>query len=146
MECLLAFIEITQLLQYLEGFLNEKTADSELVNFPQGIPQSAIIEKYLSIKCVDKLYNAKMMAYALYKKFIEVDSDFEINISFRKREQIKHILHDLETLKEYDIEMKDLYTLFIPSLKELQILLTYSLSRFKSTDRFAQILSLFPNV
>eukprot|EP01083_Nonionella_stella_P213742 770614_1 len=90
MECLLAFIEISQYQDYLygENIDNLDENNVQRVEFADNIPISEIIE---AKENVNKEYNniflahAKIKAHKLYNKYVKYGAEFEINISSVER-------------------------------------------------------------
>ena len=81
MECLLAYIEITQFQRYVLS-LGARVLSAgdehdeeirELVEFPSNIPMSAIVENDDVVIPMDA---AKMKAHALYNKYVRVGSEY----------------------------------------------------------------------
>lgn len=93
MELLLSFIEFVQYQQWILhdlGIAALTPQSSASMQFPCNIPHSEIIEMdeitiVGDIVCESSLYSAKKKAHRLYKKFIAVGSEYEINISYVER-------------------------------------------------------------
>lgn len=151
MECLLSFIEIKQYQNYLiendtnniltEEQINNVKLENE-IGFASNIPMSEIVERSFESKDADQMFSFKMKAYKLYKKYIEVDSEFEINISSSERTKFAFIAN-LSSFLKMNININDLLILFQESKKQMRLLLMYSLTRFKVTPEFEQIKEIF---
>ena len=77
------------------------------------------------------LHDAKMKAYKLYHKYIKVGSEFEINIPSRERVRLSNLLGDMDKVLSWNVEMEDLLVLFEECKKEMRVLQTFALARFK---------------
>ena len=107
MECLLSLIEITQYQQYaLEQMPDPGGSDDcGLIRFPNNIPISSII--------ADKESDFKVKAQEIYRKYIQIGSEYEINISWQKRAEFSNLFEDEEFfMKNTGIKIKDINELF----------------------------------
>ena len=95
-----------------------------------------------------QLYEAKQIAFALYKKFIQVGSEYEINISSSMRDELINLMDDKDTWLKIDRnnvniqnEAQMLYDMFVPSMKEMIMLLRFSFQRlhFSKVELFEKI-------
>ena len=152
MECLLAFIEFSQFERYLLSQIdikerNESDIDVKLINFPSNIPMSIIVEETIEkTKDVDdgKMYDIKMRAYRLYKKYIEMGSEFEINIGAVFKNEMEDLFDDIDILNANDnINIIDLISKFDRMKEEMFQLLTISVSRFRFKTEFDEIVHIF---
>lgn len=152
MECLLAFIEISQFQRYLMDHMNQDDVTDlgiDLIEFPLNIPLSEIIANKVNIdntnNCSDdiQLYEAKVKGHKLFNKYIRTGCEFEINISALDRDELGNMLMDLSQLFVYNITAKDIILLFEKAKSEMYNLLLFSLSRWRQQHDFAQILSLY---
>ena len=73
-----------------------------------------------------------MKAYKLYSKYIQVGSEFEINIGWEERERFFSLMHNYDEWVSDEIEMNamDLVVLFDNSIDEMMKLMDYSKQRF----------------
>ena len=151
MECLLSFIEMSQYQNYLiENDTENRLTEDEInmvksenqIGFATNIPISEIIQWEFNSKDSDQMFAFKMKAYKLYKKYIEVDSEFEINISSSERAKFAYIAN-LSSFLKLNTNIKDLLLLFEESKKQMKLLLMYSLTRFKLTPEFEPIKHIF---
>ena len=119
MEHLLAFIEFTQYQQYLVNEL-DTTQEIDQIEFPNNIPTSIILQ---ASEDDDVLRDIKIKAHRIYKKYVAVGSEFEINISFDARQQAVEILHDLDSLlNNKTITADGLFKVFKECSQEIWIL------------------------
>ena len=77
------------------------------------------------------MHDAKMKAYKLYHKYIKVGSEFEINIPSRERLRLNDLLNDTEKVMSWNANKEDLLVLFEDCKKEMRVLQTFALARFK---------------
>jgi len=70
-----------------EDFMNEMDVEMELITLSQDLPHSYIVhEKYKGVKDFKEKY--LYIAKDLFKKYVDYSSEFEINISGSKRQQV----------------------------------------------------------
>ena len=158
MECLLSYIEFSQYQKYVVNKMNMndnemRENDVELINMPDNIPISEIIEDNLEQEGVidgvnndnnnssatfdDKfLDNAKIKAHKLYKKYIKTGCEFEINISSLERGKLFDLLDCMDSWMSYNVNLKDLLMIFEDCKKEMRMLMSYALERFKRSTEF----------
>ena len=86
----------------------------------------------------------KSKAHKLYNKYIKIGSDYEINISSSMRKKFKNILDDKNKLMQSNenTKLSDLLLLFEDAKKEMRMLLSYSHSRWKSSNQYAIMIQL----
>merc|ERR1712154_362467 len=104
--------------------------DMDFFTLPTKCPQSDIV--------FDKNSNFKQIAYALFKKYIAVGSDWEINIDYYSRRKYNRLFENEQGWienKEYSDNVK-LYEVFDKCLTEMTTLIKSAFSRFKQTDTF----------
>ena len=148
MECLLSYIEFTQYQQYLiNNFIDELNQNIvnkiNIVSFPSNVPISSIIStKQINDNPVSE---NKMKAFKLYKKYIECESEYEINISGEKRKKLDGIFGNVDNLinKYRNINNNDLLKCFNDSKETMKLLMLSSFHRFKQSDEFAQVQQIF---
>ena len=139
MENLLSFIEITQFQIYTRDKA-ELEHGSDLITFPDNIPVSEILEEKQDD---DELVDLKIKAHNIYKKYIAVGSELEINISWDARSKLIDILEDLPSLISMDgIRMNDLFIIFDECKSEVWQLMMGSFFRFQSHSQPHQTESL----
>ena len=153
MEILLSLIEITQFQNYIKAQLGTDVKIKSKVSldplFPSTIPTSEIMEVQEDVQNIctcgedERGYVAKIKAYKIYCKYIQVGSEFEINIASFQRHKLAVILQDFDGLIAYNITMEDLYTLFDGAKQEMISLLNYSLGRLRVTPEYANLLLCF---
>ena len=148
MELLLSYIEMTQFQKYIAKYMKDhdcdvKDIDIALPNFPDNIPMSEIIEAEEEIVIVGDtdsddrfIDNAKIKAHKIYNKYIRQGSEFEVNISSAERGRLANLLHKLEVLMSYNMNLRDLMLLFEKCKMEMKLLQSFSCTRFRSDSEF----------
>ena len=145
-------------LKSLENNLISKKFDIE---FPPNVPLSSIVfdikdetndddyklvsnilnKKKQNIDDCSWVIDAKIRSYKLYKKYIALGSEYEINISYRTRQELINTMHDLNKFIENEsIDEKKLFWLFRKSSHEMIHLINGSFARFKASTHFAKFL------
>ena len=152
MELLLSSVEIMQFQNYLRNY-GDSDGDQDWprvidIELPNTIPMSMIVEsaEIIPNESVDDvfLYQSKIKAHKLYNKYIKIGCEFELNIEASQRRELQTALEDLQILLASDMTLKDLYILFEDAKQEMNVLLTFSLNRFRSdTGEFAKVVTLF---
>eukprot|EP01084_Bolivina_argentea_P203939 348231_1 len=152
-ECLLAYIEITQFETFITKMMDTNDKVPIHVTQASNIPQSAIIISDQLVtndkKCAStdkQLYITKIKAHKLYNKYIKLNSEFEINISSKMRKRLRNVLEDEKKLIAYDIDLYGLIKLFEKPKYEMYQFLNTSYLRFKTQPEFEQIIALFPEI
>lgn len=124
MEILLSFIEFHQYQLYIMNKLEmnkeeiQHSFNINLNELPSNIPDSEIL-----LSCPD---NEKLMAYKLYKKYIEIGSEYQINIASNTKERLESQLSDRNKdlfINDSNISLKDLLLLYQPCKEEMRIYL-----------------------
>merc|ERR1712154_650449 len=94
-----------------------------------------------------KVVELKLRARALYSKYIDEGSIYEINIPFKCRKDIGKALQEDESVSDplwdEDADLLNLFGIWSKALKSQYQLLSYSFSRFKQNpayDRLSQIM------
>eukprot|EP01083_Nonionella_stella_P125297 378920_1 len=141
MELLLAFIEFSQYLEYLEersSTNSEQNASPDLDSFilSDSVPLSSIVEN------THKEHGFKLKAYELYYKYIARGSEYEINISGRLRNQCAHLMQNDQVFLNANVIVSDIEPLFKQCNQELLRYLSYSHSRFAKTEEYAAVLKI----
>lgn len=147
---MVSFIEIEQYQGWIMKNIirNSKTTEVnhiplnivKLFDISPDIRQSAFLEQVADDDVVE---NTKLIAFKLYKKYIEVGSELEINISALLRNELKDILSDKERLmNNININLNELLLLFEKSKDEMRLLLNYSLDRFKQKAEYMEIIEI----
>ena len=147
MEILLSLIEIQQFQQYTMNKMDDEETKQSLQNkirfitFPDYVPLSEILEeKQINNDDEDIMKKCKFAAHKIYNKYIEIGSEYEINISHQQREPLTSILCNLQTLNNLNnINLNDLCLLFEESKNEMVLLLIFSMKRFMNHSNFKQI-------
>ena len=151
MECMLSFIEMSQYQNYLIQNDSEQAINSEIITkvrarsengFAKNIPISEIIEPEFNSESDDQIFEFKIKAYNIYKKYVQVGSEFEINVSSLTRSKLKYVA-DLSSFLNVDTSINDLVMMFEECRIEMRLLLMYSLARFKATKEFEEIEQIF---
>ena len=149
MECMLFFIEVTQFQNYLIQNDEDSKIDNNIMTsislgdaiFAENIPISEIVQFEFEPKN-DKIYGFKMKAYKIYKKYIEVGSEFEINISAMERSKLAYIAN-LSSFLQVNTDINDFLIMFEECKKAMRLLLMYSLTRLKLSPEFKEIEQIF---
>jgi len=170
MECLLSLIEFIQFQQYIllhmqqyKNFYYKQFSNvsgmRNTVALPKGVPRSTIIdadreqlvEQYLhneSGRIVSVMereqVRVRLIAYELYKKYVAIGSEWEINIAYETRGQLTARLHNFAqwmSAKQKSVQMWQLALLFEDSKHEMYKLLRHSFARFKRHEDFDKITS-----
>lgn len=119
---------------------------SFIVYFDHETEQELDLEQYyFSTNIEDLKYSIQYKAWLLYKKYIERQSEYEINISFMVRSKIKRSFTcDINNEYVYNdnASLSDLLYLFNPVCDQLYSLLNSSYDRFQSTTEFEKIQNL----
>ena len=109
---------------------------------PDTLPQSAIVRGDARGK--DALEDCKIKAWALFTKYVQKESDFEINIPGEMRAKFETMMQDYERwvkgAAEYDLER--LLLLFEPLIEQMTTLLYGSFRRFQETEEFHKLTTL----
>ena len=103
--------------------------------FADNIPLSEILEKKENED--DVLSDIKVKAHRIYNKYVQPGAEFEINVSFESRDQVRSTVGNLGLLLNYEsMEMEDLSTVFEDCKMEILRLLITSMIRFQSQPEF----------
>ena len=156
-ECLSSLIEINQFQKYViekldQNQINKDLSNIKITEFPKNIPISSIIEddeldeRDTTNKDNTDLFQAKLKAHKLYKKYIEDGCKYEINISFGIKQPLINILHCKKLLlNNNNINLLELILLFESIKSEMKKLLMSSFDRFRHENEFEIIMKLFNN-
>ena len=87
------------------------------------------------------MIETKLRSYKLYKKYIALGSEYEINVSYRTRQELIDKMDNLdEYIKQDSIDESELILMFKQSFHEMIHLIHGSFSRFKTSIHFAKFL------
>ena len=137
-ECLLSLIELQQFKKYLceqLGIQNDAVEETWF-DFATNVPQSDIVyhEKKTDLK------SFKRRALALYWKYIEEGSDFEVNIDSKMRRALAAVMgNEHEWMEVNGMNAEELSQIFDEVMQEMRLLLKYSRRRFKSDKRISNL-------
>jgi len=134
-ECILSVIEMQQYLNYLRSQMEISAAEelsedpNACVRLPDSVPLSSI---------VDMDTDWRMKAYALWYKYVRVDSEYEVNISWELRKNFELMMKDNAQflMDNNGLKIQDFYALFDKVKTEMVHLLRFSLSRFKFKEEY----------
>eukprot|EP00486_Rosalina_sp_Unknown_P003754 CAMPEP_0201575956 /NCGR_PEP_ID=MMETSP0190_2-20130828/21443_1 /ASSEMBLY_ACC=CAM_ASM_000263 /TAXON_ID=37353 /ORGANISM="Rosalina sp." /LENGTH=164 /DNA_ID=CAMNT_0048006225 /DNA_START=894 /DNA_END=1388 /DNA_ORIENTATION=- len=145
MECLLSVIEFQQFQKYVLRHIEQKDVDIQfLFEIHDDIPTSLIVEEQES-EPDDIILCAKLKAYKLYKKYIEIGSEFELNISSKMRGDLGKVLNDRNVLIKANVTFEDLLKIFDEVKVEMVQLLRGSLIRFREQTDYNKVMMIFPS-
>ena len=85
------------------------------------------------------IYQYKIMAHALYEKYVADGSKLEININHKQRKKLNDLMSDIDFFIEYNIESETLFELYDYCIQEMYQLMIASFNRFKTTQRFLDL-------
>ena len=127
MENLLAFIEFTQFQQYLMDNLDVESNQPRII-FPNNIPISMLLENKQS---EHKMDDVKLKARGIYKKYVAIGCELEINISAESRNEAINLFEDIDLLlNNKGISGKDLFDVIDKCKWQIWQLLLGSYYRF----------------
>ena len=144
MECLLAFTEFEQYrlkCHDVFGLDVQTTGDMRNVILAENIPKSAIVYDGDGSRDNDENVSIfKLKAYRLFRKYIAIGSEFEINISYSARRELINLMndHDKWLNEAIQIDLNDLSNLFASCCDQIYGLLNDSVVRFKTTAAFSK--------
>eukprot|EP01084_Bolivina_argentea_P305526 527808_1 len=135
MELLLSLVELIQFKQMIfEQLSDDKKDDDGIVkiNLAKCVPKSTIVYGN------DEL---KIKALKLYRKYIQIGCEYEINIHSGLRKQLMGLFQSAETSNGESIEWNKnvLYKCFDECSTEMMKLLGYSLTRFKTKSEYVRL-------
>ena len=118
------------------------------IGFPSNIPLSSIIydddfeSGNWAINDSEKwLERAKIKSFHLYKKYVALGSEYEINVSYRTRKDLIDKMDNLALFIENEaINELQMFWMFRQCCTEMIHLIHGSFGRFKSSDHFAKFL------
>ena len=146
LECLLAFIEMMQFKQYFDEIYFGNVNDHIIVedidikfDFGKNHLKSSIVYDTKNVNFEDddndKIKHFKMIAHALFEKYINPGSEMEINISGISRSEYEILMQNKqEWIDNVDISPNDLLILFDDTCLEMFQLMDQSLTRFKRSE------------
>ena len=156
-ECILSYIEFIQFQNYL--IRQSKANDYEIsqdalskctmLDIAADIPNSALVNQEQITQRSSKEDNAaeleltiwRAKAHELYRKYIKVGSEHEINLAGSERSYFSDKMDDIDDFMNSDISIDDLLILFESTKKAMRILLVFSLNRWKRRPSFNQLLN-----
>eukprot|EP01083_Nonionella_stella_P046685 124990_1 len=135
-ECVLSLIEFQQFKAFAMDKLKINRADyatneksNALITFPDGVPLSDIV--YGEETESEPMATLKIKAHKLYLKYIADASEFEINISWRRRAHLHHLMGDYDQWMAQDIEAIELVSLFDAAEWSMLVMLIDARKRFR---------------
>jgi len=139
-EILLSLIEIQQYATYLQSQMEATVATVESqyydISLPKSVPISSIVE--------DETTDFRMKAYRLYQKYIRVESEYEVNISWEHHNRFAAVMDDVDFLmRNQALDMADFHAMFVVVQKEMMRLLKCSFQRFAQRDEFEKVVAFF---
>eukprot|EP00483_Globobulimina_turgida_P002879 UN02884 len=137
-ECLLSVIKFIAFREHVKGkgdIINNTTTSTKRLNLelsqiilPADIPRSSIV--------FDSQYDNKSKAQQLFDKYIKIGSDYEINISAKKRNALSQLFGNTQI--ENDAAFDD-PCIFDICIEDMLTLLGYSFSRFQNKPEFRKL-------
>ena len=157
MECLLAYIELTQFQQYIiaQNKDNDKIQEETLkklkmIIFPSSIPMSKIVGEDITLFKFNNLknhaYEYKLKAHKLFNKYIKIGSEFEINLSYQQRNSWMGMMSTTSNLWSFmhiKVDLNELLLLIEQCKLTMTKLLDHSLTRFKTYAKFEEVEQIF---
>merc|ERR1712062_572860 len=128
--------------------LNPSEHGVDLMEFPSSIPISEIIESEEDdIESLDvnehQMRRAKVKAHKLYHRYIEDESQFEINISWTERMRLKKLLSDLNILLSAKMSAIELLLLFEKSKTDMYGYMKHHMDNFENSIEFEKMKPVF---
>ena len=170
-EILLSLVEMTQFKEMVCDYYhslghNNNWNPNMFIKYPkENIPKSYIVyasmkelgEKYeFYIKGIDNEFNARKVdiiirSYLLYERYIKLNAEFEVNISWDKRKKLTAIMGDLGEWINYDkfdqmtdVEiLKFLYDVFDDCQQQMDGLLRYAFTRYQMSLLYEEFFKLW---
>ena len=98
-----------------------------------GSETSEIMKKYKkwNMDLHDSIVLIKLKAYELYARYIENNSEYQVNISYEATNKINEYFQDINVLLQENITIDEIYKIFIPPIKEIKKLLQVTFLRFQ---------------
>eukprot|EP01083_Nonionella_stella_P135292 411578_1 len=156
LECLLAYVEMTQFQQYMidnntnNNKIAQETIDKlKLLIFPSSIPMSHIVDddiqlfKFKNIKNNDVQYKLKLAK--LFAKYVKIGAPYEINISYSQRNAWMSMMStpsNLWSFMQLKVDLNEILLLIEQCKTTLNKLLEHSLNRFKTYAKFEEVISI----
>ena len=166
-EILLCLVELIQFQQYVQrqnwnSSQCLKQSLFEWIEFPSCVPLSFIVNYYneysdlsvhnlnvhnLSVQLIDE-YNQdvnallrvlKVRARALFKKYIDSNAKYQVNLSYRIRRKIEVMIDDMMQKDDHEISMESLLYLFDDACNSLYSLMKDAFRRFSQTSKFNKL-------
>lgn len=141
-ECLLSLIEFEQFRARASLELGIEMDTVQPMTFASTAPRSDIVYGTDNAEstpncclkaCADSPARRplKECAYRLYEKYIEIGSEFQINISGEMRMRLDALMDDYDKWMEMDISDQKLCEMFDDAIDEMTVLMSASLQRFE---------------
>ena len=131
MENLLAYVEFCHFERFvmdLDGCTVCFEDEDDLIEFPENIPLSFIVEEQ---KNENEVMDVTVKAHLLFNKYVASNSELEINIPGRVRQNVSRRLRDLNgLLSDERMDLKVLCRIFVECKEECYRLLLSSYMRF----------------
>eukprot|EP01083_Nonionella_stella_P269076 910131_1 len=142
MELLLSLVEFIQFKQLIHEQIKGTSTDLAEdvhrfsdIELAKCIPQSSIVH--------DPDYELEVKAFKLYRKYVAVSSEWEINVHSAVRQQLMHRFDVTYHAKSKDESIEwtptALYIVFDDCSQEMMKLLRYSLTRFKTKPEYIRL-------
>ena len=143
----MAFVEFQQYKTYIsDNFDAVVCDDGYMIDFHDKMPESLIVygeieDKYrnqIEIKDGNILCECMIRGYLLFRKYVAVGSDFEINIDYQTKYVLINQMYDFtEWMKNIDtIDAQHLYCLYDRCIDSTYKLLQHSYTRFRHTQEY----------
>lgn len=158
MEIILCLIEMTQFQQKIYKYYSERydnISDNQGLSkqwwliLPDMVPQSTIVYGDIdNIDPNDKCREFMERASQIFFRYIEEESELEINIAWSTRKELIDILSTSYDIQQWlnnfgdvdeKIKLEAIYALFVECMGELHYLLNSSFMRFKKSGLFDKL-------
>ena len=121
------------------------------VVFYNNIPKSYIVYSKKTDELFDEYKNdydiddesiiLKIKGYKLYKKYIEMYSEFQINIPYEPSNKFNDLMITLQNWINLNINKQEIFDMFLQISLEMRKLMKHSLNRFVNTEKGQLMLS-----
>ena len=127
-ETILSFIELVQYKLFCIEIVKQKHNEQLecQYKFYENMPKSSIVY------AMEKANKYEFMAQKLYAKYIQEFSEFEVNISGLLRDKYQRLDEN-----NWNLEIKEMVTVFDEVIDEMYYLMIQSFARFKSESRLS---------
>eukprot|EP01084_Bolivina_argentea_P240468 403982_1 len=149
-EFLLAFIEIIQLQQFIVNqnaiYANEEFLYEDIM-FHDNMIQSDIVHgTYENEEKRDELEMIRIKSNALYQKYIEYGSKYEIMLTNETHNKITDVMSHIDWIEDEDIDTNTILALWNDVSKELFSLLLDAFYRFQKTRHHMNLQDSSPQI